>query len=108
MHLYALNLRIGTGDAAKTALLYGAVCPAVSALLQAIHECSNLHLHHPKRMSVQPDFVNDTIHVEVDIALQLRVHHLLSLGLSGLIHIIRHKQSRATKVRIPQPSASAQ
>lgn len=108
LHLYALIICIGTGDAAKTALLYGAVCPAASALLQAIHEHSNLHLHHPKRMCVQPDFVNDTIHVEIDIALQMRVHHLLSLGLSGLIHIIKHKQSRAVKSRIPQPSASAQ
>ena len=93
VHLYALQLRIGTGDAARTALLYGVICPAASALLQAIHQCSNLHVHHPKRMCVQPDFVNDTFHVEIDIALQLRVHHLLSLGLGALIHIIKHKQS---------------
>ena len=108
VHLYALIDRIGTGDAAKTALLYGVVCPAASALLQTLHECSNLHLHHPKRMCVQPDFVNSTVHAEIDIALQIRVHHLLSLGISSLIHIIKHKQSRASKSRPTQPSTSVQ
>ena len=108
IHLYALTVRIGTSDAAKTALLYGAVCPAVSALLQTIHECSNLHLHHPKRMSVQPDFVHETFHVEIDLALQLRVHHLLALGLRAISHISQHKQARTTKAPHKLPTASVQ
>ena len=108
VHLYALTVRIGTGDAAKTALLYGAVCPAASALLQTIHECSNLHLHHPKRMCVQPDFVHDAFHVEIDLALQLRVHHLLALGLRAISHISQHKQARTTKAPHKLPTASVQ
>ncbi|MBQ7337696.1 MAG: DUF2953 domain-containing protein [Clostridia bacterium] len=94
IHVHRLAIRIGTDDAAKTALLYGVICPAAELLLEALHHSANLHLHHPEQMSVQPDFVNNTFHIELDIRLQMRVVHALSLGLRALIHIISHKQSR--------------
>ena len=92
-----LSICIATGDAAKTALLYGAICPAARLLLEAIDECSNLHLHHPEQLRVYPDFTGDRISAVLDIGISLHVFHALSLGLDALMHLIRHKQTNTRR-----------
>lgn len=94
VHLYRFFIRIGTGDAAKTALLYGALCPAARILLESINECSNLHLHHPNQLRVYPDFTGENFSAELDICITLRVFHALSLVIDALKHLTLHKQSK--------------
>ncbi len=98
VHIRKLSIRVGTEDAAKTALLYGVICPAARGLLEAINECSNLHLYHPEQMRVLPDFAANTFSAELDISISLRIFHALSLGIDALKHVIRHKQSKARRL----------
>lgn len=97
IHLYRLQLRIGSDDAAKTALLYGAICPAIRGMMMILHEKTNLHVHHPKQIAVLPDFVHDTFDLELDATIRLRVHHAISLAIAALIHILKYKSSRRTR-----------
>ena len=109
IHLHRLILRIGSSDAAKTAVLYGAICPTLSGLLALLHEKTNLHLHHPQKFSVEPDFVNNTFYAELDLTVQLRVRHAIALTLSALVHLIKHKQARRAAPSAPtSPTPQAQ
>jgi hypothetical protein len=98
--LHALELRIATGDAATTAIAYGAACPAVAFLLDGLHQFSNLHLHHPDRILVVPDFEGQKTTAKLDLRLQLRLWQLLAVGLKALLRI---GASRAAKT---QPNIS--
>ena len=96
VHVYRLVVHVGSDDAAKTALLYGVVCPAATLLLETLHQCTNLHVHHPTQMQIAPDFTSDRFRAELDLRLDLRVVHALTLGIRALMHIIRHKQTKRT------------
>jgi hypothetical protein len=54
IHLHEFSIRVGSDDAAKTALLFGVISPAAAALLTALSEFTNLHLHHPEKICVAP------------------------------------------------------
>ncbi len=106
IHVHRLSVRVGSDDAAKTALLYGAICPSVALLFGVLQEKSNLHLHHPETIRVIPDFTHEGFSAELDIRIHMRVWHAVSLGLRSLVHIITHKarkRSPQTTARSPQP-----
>ena len=84
IHVKKMHLSVATGDAAQTAILYGAVVQASAYLLQWIET----HFTHIRReagdMQVRADYLNTKTHVEIDIICSIGLMRAIRIGLSML------------------------
>ena len=95
--LHALEVRVATGDAATTAIAYGAVCPAVAYLMEGLHTFSNLHVHHPERIRVFPDFEGQKTAAMLDLRLRLLVWQRLAVGLKALLRLTATRMEKSNR-----------
>lgn len=96
IHVRKMLIRVGTDDAAKTAILYGAILQSTAYLLQWI----DTHFAHIRReagdMSVEPDYLSDKCHAEIDITCSLYLSQILSLAIKMLV-TYRGEKAKAEK-----------
>ena len=94
IHIRKLQIRVGTDDAAKTAILYGAILQSAAYLLQWI----DTHFAHIRRkagdMSVEADYLSDKCHAEIDITCSLYLSQILSLAIK-MLFAYRNEKARA-------------
>ena len=72
LHAAKLHIRVATGDAAKTAILYGAVSGTLSYILALLDKVTKLKASVPD-VDVFPDFLGERPSAEVKIVFSLRV-----------------------------------
>ena len=90
-----LRVKVATGDAATTAIAYGAVTQSINVLFPLLESVNTLSL--PKKeadLSVEADFLSDTPELDVMFSFSLRVWHLFSVAFSALGAFLRHKLSK--------------
>jgi hypothetical protein len=97
--LTRLHVRVGTGDAASTAILTGVVSQAVAFLLEFLSLHTNLHPSHRADVAVIPDFLADRSTVDCKIVFSLRVYAIIGLGTHFFRHLLNNK---AKNLRKPQ------
>ena len=71
--LARVHIRVASNDAAKTAILYGAVSGAVACLIDAIDEFTNLSKLKRKSINIEPDFLSDKTETQINISLSISV-----------------------------------
>ncbi len=76
LHAARLHIRVATGDAAATAVLYGAVCQSLSYLLALLDGVARVKAREPD-VSVIADFEGERPSADVKIVLSLRVIDVL-------------------------------
>lgn len=91
MDLTRLHIRVGTGDAASTAILTGVVSQAVAFLLEFLSLHTNLHPTHRADVAVIPDFLSERSTADCKIVFSLRVHAILGLGIRFFYHFLTSK-----------------
>lgn len=82
---YIIKADIGTDDAAKTAILYGAASNAAAQLWILV--CSlKRRTRNPKLIytEIKPDFIAEQTDFYADIELSIRLWQILSLGMTAL------------------------
>ena len=82
---YNIKADIGTDDAAKTAILYGAASNAAAQLWMLV--CSlKRRTRNPKLIytEIKPDFIAEQTDFYADIELSIRLWQILSLGMTAL------------------------
>lgn len=82
---YIIKADIGTDDAAKTAILYGAASNAAAQLWMLV--CSlKRRTRNPKLIytEMKPDFIAEQTDFYADIELSIRLWQILSLGMTAL------------------------
>lgn len=82
---YIIKADIGTDDAAKTAILYGAASNAAAQLWMLV--CSlKRRTRNPKLIytEIKPDFIAEQTDFYADIELSIRLWQILSLGMTAL------------------------
>ena len=82
---YIVKADIGTDDAAKTAILYGAASNAAAQLWALV--CSlKRRTGNPKLIytEIKPDFIAEQTDFYADIELSIRIWQILSLGMTAL------------------------
>ncbi len=93
-----LTVTVGSPDAARTAILYGAIAPALALLLEALEQFSHLHISQDVPVGAAVDFTADRIQAEVNIRFRLHTLHLISALLRGAFRAFIHmKNSTQTK-----------
>ncbi len=88
------NITVATGDAATTAIAYGAICQAVSytiALLESSRNVSGLSHSH---IDIRTDFCAEAPSADIKISFSLRVWNLLEIGIAALVRFIKNKLRR--------------
>ncbi len=80
-----LNIEVGCEDAAKTALVYGAVTQGVVYLLEILDNMSNVEISRFSDINISSNFISRKSKAECKITLYIRVFSALLV----LIHLIK-------------------
>ena len=91
-----MHLRVATGDAAQTAILYGVILQTSTYLLQWVES----HFNHVRRedgaMTIDPDFLADRPSAEVDLRLSVRLFRAIGIGI-GMFRTYLSERRRARR-----------
>lgn len=81
VRLYAKRIRIvvSSDEAAKTAILYGAVTPAVATLLEVVEGFKQIRRPKDSEISVIADFTAGECSADIDILLKLHLYQVISI-----------------------------
>lgn len=98
LHLRAVraHISVATGDAASTAVLYGAVSAALSGLLALLDRAFNLKAP-PGDVAVFPDFTGEKTKADLKIVLSLSVFGALAILFSVAIAYVKVKLGSGKK-----------
>ena len=106
LHAARLHIRVATGDAATTAIAYGAVSQSAAYLLGALGEVTRLRAD-PDDVCVVADFTAERSTVDVRIILSIRIFGALATVLGVIFSYLRTKLGikAARKKRTKQKTA---
>ncbi len=83
--LTKIHVSVATDDAAKTAILYGAVSTAVACIVDLIDEITNLKPLKDSSIYVEPSFLTSKTELDLNITLYISVWGLINASLKSLI-----------------------
>ena len=89
-----LKVKVATGDAATTAIAYGAATQAINVIFPLLEGIRTLSLPKDADLSVEADFLSDTPELDVMFSFSLRVWHLFSVAFSALGAFLKHQFSK--------------
>lgn len=91
IHLRKIKLTVATGDAAQTAILYGAVIGAVQNLYALLVSSGTLKTTPNSELMVETDFLSEKPRAEIDITFSFRLWQLFDMALRSLIAYIKNE-----------------
>ena len=86
-----LKIKVATGDAASTAIAYGAVTQSVNLLLPVLEEVKNFKLPKMQELDIYADFTADTPTADIMLSFSLRVWHVFDVAFGALKAFLKHK-----------------
>ena len=92
LHAARLRIRVATGDAATTAIAYGALSQSAAYLLGALGEVTRLRAE-PDDVYVVADFTAERSSADVRIILSIRVWGVLATALGVVFSYLRTKHN---------------
>lgn len=95
---------IATGDAASTAVAYGAVSQTVAYLLAIFENSKRVRGLKKAEMDIVCDFLGDSTTADIKISFSLRVWHLFHLAFASLISLVKHKLKSAKNMAQQSPA----
>lgn len=85
-----IRLKIATGDAATTAITYGAVTQAINVLFPIIDNIKTVKTPVNKDIDISADFCSDETEIDIEISFALRVWHLFHVLGAALGQLIKY------------------
>ena len=107
INVVRLKIRVATGDAATTAIAYGAITQAVNLLFPVLESVKNFSTPKTRDIDIVADFVGEGIEADVEFSFSLRVWHLFHVAFGALGTAIKHfvkKMFRNQKKNPPAPA----
>ena len=92
-----LKIRVATGDAASTAIAYGAVTQAVNLLFPLLDGTKTVSTPKKRDIDIVADFLGEEMEADIKISFSLRVWHVLHVGLAALLATIKHFIKKALR-----------
>lgn len=90
-----IRIRVATGDAASTAVLFGAVNSAVSLLLETLDQFETLEIARGDEIEVIPDYLSETTSADLRLLFTLRVWHIFDILLKTFVTYTKTKNKKA-------------
>lgn len=88
--LARIKLKIATGDAATTAITYGAVTQAINLLFPVIDKIKTVKTPNAKQIDVTADFCSEESEIDIKICFGLRVWHVFHVAFVALGELIKY------------------
>lgn len=88
-----IRISVGTPDAAKTGILYGAVCQGVAYLTEVLDHVTNVKKIKKSEISVSADFVSGKTVADINISFSLTVWQALDILLGAAFEYIKSKSN---------------
>ena len=88
--LARIKLKIATGDAATTAITYGAVTQAINLLFPVIDKIKTVKTPNAKQIDVVADFCSDESEIDIKICFGIRVWHIFHVAFAALGEFIKY------------------
>ncbi|MBP3315651.1 MAG: DUF2953 domain-containing protein [Clostridia bacterium] len=85
-----IRLVIATGDAATTAITYGAVTQAINVLFPLLDQIKTVRTPANKDIDVKADFCSEESEIDIEISFALRVWHLFHVAFAALGKFIKY------------------
>ena len=85
-----IRLKIATGDAATTAITYGAVTQAINVLFPIIDGIKTVKTPVNKDIDISADFCSDETEIDIEVSFALRVWHLFHVLGAALGQLIKY------------------
>lgn len=96
--LVRFRISVATGDAATTAIAFGAICEAVTLIFPLIDKLKGFDAPRTKDVSICADYLSDSSSFDVKLSFSIRVWHVfhIALGALGTLvrHLVRQKQAK--------------
>ena len=86
--LTRLHITVATGDAATTAIAYGAVCDALWHLFYVLEPIDGVSLPQRRDVSVSTDYTAEESTFDIKLSFSIRVWHVLHVGLVALVKTV--------------------
>jgi hypothetical protein len=84
------HINIATGDAASTAITYGAVCDALLHLFAILEPLKGFELPKTRDISVNADYLSERTTADIKISFSLRVWQIIHIILATFIKMVLH------------------
>ena len=94
-----LHVIVGSPEAAKTAILYGAAVQGVGYILAFLDKASNLKGMKRADVYVDADFLSEELRIDIDISISLRIWHLFHLIGGTLKRVIKNRMAVSKRVK---------
>ena len=78
------HITVATGDAATTAIAYGAICDASLHLFKLLENVKGFELPEAQDFSIDTDFLGDSTQLDIKISFSLRVWHVFHVAFAAL------------------------
>ena len=103
LHVDVFRFRIGvaTGDAAGTAVAYGAVCAAADILFGLFDRCRRFRFRRGVRPEIYADFLNSETTAYLRVTFSLRPWQIIAVAVSGALAYLRGKTAAQSVSRRP-------
>ena len=88
--LTKIKIKIGTGDAAATAIAYGAVTQSINVLFPLLEEVKNFSFPKNKDIDVSADFTAEESEMDIHFFISIRVWRLLHFGAASFFELIKY------------------
>ena len=88
--LARLKITVATGDAATTAIAYGAICDAALHLFHVLEPVKGFDLPESRDISIDVDYLSESTSVDIKISFALRVWHVFHVAFAALGQLIAH------------------
>ena len=91
LDLTKIHINVGSEDAAKTALTYGAICSGVSCLCEFLDSMFTVRSHCERDIIVNADFLSEATNLDITINVSLRVWEAIDIALAVAINFVKQK-----------------
>lgn len=101
-----LKIGVATGDAAATAMAYGAITGAINTLFPLLEKVKNFDLPRDGDIEVTADFLGESIEADVELSFSLRVWHVFDVAFGALFTFLGHqfKKMQAAERKATRPT----
>jgi len=94
-------ITVATGDAASTAIMYGAVVASVNALIRLLQKITNLDGMKNAVIDVRCDYLADKTKADIHVAMSLRVWHIFDFLIAALRAFLKKRKIiKKAKIRL--------
>jgi hypothetical protein len=85
-----LHIGVATGDAASTAILYGAIAPAVACIAELLDSTSTLRYPARSDVDIHADYLSEKMQIDIEIGFSICVWQVFDILFRTGFRLVKH------------------